>query len=185
MKKLLLFVILGILFSSCYNKMYHFREKDQAWFNMYKAGDIIKFDCGDYLDKLIITKNKVWDDSSRLIANEGELFEEYHAVAEIDGIFKHKNRETAFWYFVIRGSDSTDVLLSFNIGNHYAFNIDNKENFNNGLYNDTVVFDSLCYELGLAGDGPLEIEWLKWKKGKGIVAYKLSDGTIFDDKIRR
>lgn len=161
--------------------MYHFRDRDKPWFNMYKVGDTIVFDNEKCTDRLIVTRHTIWDDSDRIIANEGVLFENYHAMAQIEGIFYHMNRAIDFWYFVVRGNDSVDVRLSMNIGNHYSFHIKNKENFQNGIYNDTVIFDTLCYEPGERGDSPLEVEWLKWKKGKGIVAYKLSDGTLFDD----
>ena len=69
------------------------------------------------------------------------------------------------------------------MGERYALPVSDSRNMKaDGFYKDTIIIDDTNSQVNHALDHCYEFEYLIWHKYKGIIGYKLSDGTVYPEK---
>ncbi|MDO4991391.1 MAG: hypothetical protein Q4E26_00355 [Prevotellaceae bacterium] len=97
------------------------------------------------------------------------------------GVFIHNGEEYEFWYRFRKKNDKGDPLFAIRIGARSTGDVTDLRNYYYGRYNDVIVIDSANSEIIDIKRQLCEFDSFKWHKFKGIVEYKLSDGTIYKD----
>jgi hypothetical protein len=70
------------------------------------------------------------------------------------------------------------------MGERYAMSVKDQRNYSStGIYKDTILIDSLNSFQKNYKKHHFAFEYMKWHKYKGVVEYKLSDGTIYKDSM--
>lgn len=164
-------------------EFYHFSKHDSLYFDVY-----------DTLKSYIFVTNKGID---TLKVNEKEIREEYgkyyfsstesnvfNAFCSCKGKFIHNGVQEDFNLFFLKIYHELDPEISLSIGDSHARPIYDNRNFKSpGIYKDTIIMDSENIKETASCSNDYKIEYLKLHKYKGIVEYKLSDGTIYKDSI--
>ena len=159
-----------------YKNMYHFTEDDYTMINIYKADSTYILKMENETDTLIVKNVTIYDNSSNFYIDESTPGPDYHALAYIDAQLVHKSTKIPFSAVYEKYANEVDPRISIVIGELYAFDICDKRNFKkDGIYNDTIIIDSLNSKKGYEWPGKFEIEYLQWHKKKGIVKYKIRD----------
>ena len=183
---ILLFSVMSIAsFTSCIRKrdhIYHFTPHDSLYFNAYDTACYYTFKTSKGLDSLWIKKKVCIDNYKEwyvdIAPREGELEPIFYYV----GDFIHNGSKEDFYLCYEKLYENTDPVLKMSVGERYARPVDDPRNMkSDGIYNDTIIIDDGNSFVNHDFKHCYEFEYLIWHKYKGIIGYKLSDGTIFPD----
>ena len=101
----------------------------------------------------------------------------------MEGRLNHHGHEEKISILFIKESDNQDPIIQMVLGERYALPIEDERNYVNGMYKDTIIMDAENSHLNHYLPHYYTFDYLKWHKYKGIVEYKLSDGTIYKDSL--
>ena len=183
---ILLFSVMSIVsFSSCIlprDHIYHFTPHDSLYFNAYDTACYYTFKTSKGLDSLWIKKKVCIDNYKEwyvdIAPREGELEPIFYYV----GDFIHNGSKERFFLHYEKIYENADPELKVSLGERYALPVDDPRNMKSeGIYNDTIIIDDGNSFVNHDFKHCYEFEYLIWHKYKGIIGYKLSDGTIFPD----
>ena len=177
---------MAMLMSSCVLKrkhMHHFSQSDSLYFNIYDTLQCYTFKTNNGIDTLRFTKKHIEENYSEWYFDmeDGSVFE---AFFYCEGIFRHNSSDEEIHISHKKESDNQDPVFRVVLGERYAMPIADARNFiKTGIYKDTIIIDNTNSKLNNYKSHNYTFEYLKWHKYKGIVEYKLSDGTIYKDSI--
>ncbi len=180
-----LFSITIMLMSSCVLKrehMYHFSQSDSLYFNIYDTLQSYYFKTNNGIDTLQFTEKQIKENYNWWYIDmvDGPIF---NAHFHIEGILRHNGSDERVYVSCNKKADNKDPVFNIVLAEHYAMPIDDARNFSKpGIYKDTIVIDSMNSQQNHYFPHSYTFEYMKWHKYKGIVEYKLSDGTIFKDQ---
>ena len=183
---MLLFSVMSIVsFTSCIRKrdhIYHFTPHDSLYFNAYDTACYYTFKTSKGLDSLWINRKVCIDNYKKwyvdIAPREGELEPIFYYV----GDFIHNGSKERFFLHYKKIYENADPELKVSLGERYALPVDDPRNMKSeGIYNDTIIIDDENSFVNHDFKHCYEFEYLIWHKYKGIIGYKLSDGTIFPD----
>lgn len=180
-----LFSITIMLMSSCVLKrehMYHFSQSDSLYFNIYDTLQSYYFKTNNGIDTLKFTKKQIKENYNEWYIDnvDGPIFNAYFYC---EGIFRHNGSDEEIHFSHRKEADNEDPVFTLVLGECYATSIDDARNFSKpGIYKDTIVIDNMNFHQNHFKPHNYTFEYMKWHKYKGIVEYKLSDGTIFKDQ---
>lgn len=163
--------------------MYHFSQSDSLYFNIYDTLQYYTFKTNNGIDTLQITKKYIEENYNEwyIDMEEGSIFE---ACFFCEGIFRHNSSDEEIHIHHVKKADNQDPVLKVVLGERYAMPVHDARNYSKiGIYKDTIVIDSTNSHQNHYKPHNYTFEYLKWHKYKGIVEYKLSDGTIYKDSI--
>ena len=183
---MLLFSVMSIAsFTSCIRKrdhIYHFTPHDSLYFNAYDTLCYYTFKTSKGLDslwikrKVCIDKYKEWYFDN--CPPEGTL----DPIFYYDGDFTHNGSKDSFCLIYKKLYQNADPELKVVLGERYAWPVDDPRNMKSeGIYKDTIIIDDENSDVKHYFEHSYEFEYLIWHKYKGIIGYKLSDGTIYPD----
>ena len=164
-------------------EFFHFSKHDSLYFNAYDTLKSSVFITNKGIDTLIINKKEIREEYGKYYfsGTEGSVF---NAFCYCEGKLIHEDVQEDFKLFFRKIYHDLDPEISLSIGDSYAMPIYDSRNFKSpGIYKDTIIIDghNIKYRHPLSHN--YKIEYLKLHKYKGIVEYKLSDGTIYKDSI--
>ena len=175
-----------MLMPSCVLKrkhMYHFSQSDSLYFNMYDTLQYYTFKTNKGIDTLIFTRKQIEENYNEWYIDivDGTIF---NAFSYSEGVFRHNGSNEEIHISHRKDADNKDPVLNIILGERYAMPIDEARNFSKtGIYKDTIIIDDTNSHLNHYRQHNYTFEYLKWHKYKGIVEYKLSDGTIYKGNI--
>lgn len=178
---IIMLCIINII-SSCVLKrkhMYHFSQNDSLYFNIYDTLQYYTFNTNKGIDTLQIIKKHIKENYNEWYIDmvDGAIFEAYFFS---EGYFKHNGSDEKIQIHHQKVADNQDPLFSIVIAERYADDIKDIRNLSeSGIYRDTIVIDSTNSQQNHYEPHNFTFEYLKWHKYKGIVEYKLSDGTTY------
>jgi hypothetical protein len=180
-------VMIIISFNSCLirkrDHIYHFTPHDSLYFNSYDTLCYYTFRTNNGLDSLWI-KRKVCIDNYKewyvdIAPREGELDPVFYYVGE----FIHNGCKDSLKVYYKKIYENSDPELKVVLGERYAWPVDDPRNMKSeGIYKDTIIIDDENSQVNHCFDHCYEFEYLIWHKYKGIIGYKLSDGTIYSEQ---
>lgn len=184
----ILLICISIFFSSCYRKrdaMHHFSPQDSLYFNVYDTQKYYTFCTNTGIDTILFKKKYVEENYKEWYfdMSDGPIFEAYFCC---EGIFIHNSVEETFHYSYKKCCDNQDPELTVIWGELYAMPVNDLRNFSEeGIYKDTIIVDKKNYRPGYYfKNDKCSLVYLKWHKYKGVIEYKLSDGTIYKDETK-
>lgn len=175
-----------MLVSSCVLKrehMYHFSQSDSLYFDVYDTLHLYYLKTNNGIDTLQFKKKHVDENYNEwyIDMSEGSIF---NASFYFEGIIRHSGFEEELYVSYEKVADNQDPVLSIVMGERYAMPVKDKRNYSSkGIYKDTILIDSLNSIQNNYNKHHFTFEYMKWHKYKGIVEYKLSDGTIYKDSV--
>ena len=171
--------------SSCLKKrehMYHFTKSDSLYFEVYDTLQSYVFKTNKGTDRLRFVEKKIVEKYNEWYIDQvdGSIF---NAQFYMEGRLKHYGHEETIFILFVKESDNQDPIMEMGLGERYAIPIEDERNYVNGMYKDTIIVDA--ENSIFRNDFPhyFTFDYLKWHKYKGIVEYKLSDGTIYKDSL--
>ena len=174
-----------ISMSSCLMKrehMYHFSKSDSLYFEVYDTLQSYVFKTNKGTDTLRFVEKNIVENYNEWYFDQvdGSIF---NAQFYMEGRLKHHGHNEKIFILFVKESDDQDPTMEMGLGERYAIPIEDERNYVNGMYKDTIIVDAK--NSILRNDFPhyYTFDYLKWHKYKGIVEYKLSDGTIYKDSI--
>lgn len=168
------------LYSCKREQMFHFTTHDSLYFNVYDTLKEYTFHTNKGTDTLRVNKKQIRDLYSEWYFNNLET-SVFNASFFCGGVFIHNGAEYEIWYRFRKKNDKGDPLFAIKIGARITYDVTDLRNYYYGRYNDVIVIDSANSEIIDIDRQLCEFDCLKWHKFKGIVEYKLSDGTIYKD----
>lgn len=94
----------------------------------------------------------------------------------------HNGDEEELYVSYKKVAEDQDPILNVVIGERYAMPVKDARNYSKiGIYKDTIIIDNLNSFQKKYKKHSFTFEYMKWHKYKGVVEYKLSDGTIYKD----
>lgn len=176
-------LVAGVFMSSCLKRteMYHFTQHDSLYFNIYDTLQSYTFKTNNGIDTLRITEKYVIERYDEwyffLEGTPGSTFEAY---SYCEGLLRHNGNDEEFYISFEKIKDNQDPEITIILAERYAMPVEDSRNFvKPGIYKDVIVVDSMNSHQNNSSDQHFLIESLKWHKYKGIVEYKLSDGTVY------
>lgn len=190
MKKMFLFSIIFLFnmvsiasFTSCIRKrdhIYHFSLHDSLYFNAYDTACYYTFKTTKGLDSLRINRKVCIDNYKKWYIDICPPEGTFNPIFYYDGVFIHNGCMEDYSLFLEKLVDNSDSELSVVLGERYAFSINDARNMKSeGFYKDTIIIDDANSHVNHDFEHCYEFEYLIWNKYKGIVGYKLSDGTVY------
>jgi len=183
-------LIIGLFIGlqSCYRKrdyMYHFTKHDSTYFNAYDTLKPYYFKTNTGTDVLYLTSKKIREDYCQWYWDNNVESSVFNASFSCKGYFIHKYVAKRFWLFYFKESDNDDPTMTIYIGERQAHRIHDERNLqSNGIYKDNIIID---YKNSKMHDEEemckYHFDYIKWNKYKGIVEYKLSDGTFYKEGV--
>ena len=183
---ILLFSVMSIVsFSSCIlprDHIYHFTPHDSLYFNAYDTAYYYTFKTSQGVDSLWINEKVCIDLYKKWQWNigRGDLY--LDPTFYYDGVLIHNGCKEDFYLCYKKLYENADPVLKIALGERYAFPVDDPRNMKSeGIYKDTIIIDDKNSDFSHCFKHCYEFEYLIWHKYKGIIGYKLSDGTIYPD----
>jgi len=183
---ILLFSVMSIVsFSSCIlprDHIYHFTPHDSLYFNAYDTACYYTFKTSQGVDSLWINEKVCIDLYKKWQWNigRGDLY--LDPTFYYDGVLIHNGCKEDFYLHYKKLYENADPELWISVGERYAFPVDDPRNMKTeGIYKDTIIIDGGNSCVNHDFKHCYEFEYLIWHKYKGIIGYKLSDGTIYPD----
>lgn len=181
---IVILLIISVCMSSCLKRtaLYHFTQHDSLYFNIYDTLQSYTFKTNNGIDTFRITKKEVKERYDEwyifLEASPGAIFEAY---SYCEGMLRHNGHDEEFFISFKKIKDNQDPEITIILAERYAMPVEDSRNFARpGIYRDVIVVDSMnSHQNDYFGPHHFLFESLKWHKYKGIVEYKLSDGTIY------
>lgn len=178
-------MMISITISSCLMKrthMYHFSKSDSLYFEVYDTLNSYVFKTNNGTDTLRFVKKYVKENYNEWYIDQvdGAVFNAYFYM---DGILNHNGHHEKISISFNKESDNQDPIMVIILGERYALPIEDERNYVNGFYKDTIIVDDENSQLNHDFPHFYTFDYLKWHKYKGIVEYKLSDGTIYKDSL--
>lgn len=170
-----------ILMSSCLmkrEKMFHFSKSDSLYFDIYDTLKYYSLKTNNGVDTLWLVEKNIEENYNKWYFDMNESAV-YNAHVHISGFLKHNGCNEEISIFYKKVSDNQDPIMSFVLAERYALSIIDVRNRVNGIYKDTIIVDADNSQQNHYYPHTFTLDYLKWHKFKGIVEYKLSDGTIY------
>ena len=163
--------------------MYHFTKSDSLCFNAYDTLNCYVLKTNKGKDTLRFVRKCIEENYNEWYfdMNDGAVF---NAHFYCDGILTHNGHNEEISISYTKESDNHDPVMSIVLAERYALSIKDERNYVNGFYKDTIIVDSENSQQNSCHPHSFTFEYLKWHKYKGIVEYKLSDGTIYKDSLK-
>lgn len=183
---ILAFCVMGIFITSCIRKrdhIYHFTHQDSLYFNAYDTLCYYKFRTNQGVDSLRINRKVCIDNYKKwyidICPSEGTFDPIFYYI----GVFIHNGCKEYFSLHLEKTKKDKDPELRIALGERYALPVSDSRNMKTaGFYKDTIIIDDTNSQVNHALDHCYEFEYLLWHKYKGIIGYKLSDGTVYPEK---
>ena len=188
MKNYSIYIVFLLVASACMSsclkrtEMYHFTQHDSLYFNIYDTLQYYTFKTNNGIDTFRITKKEVKERYDEwyifLEASPGAIFKAFSCC---EGMLRHNGHDEEFYISFKKIKDNQDPEITIILAERYAMPVEDSRNFARpGIYRDVIVVDSMnSHQNDYFGPHHFLFESLKWHKYKGIVEYKLSDGTIY------
>lgn len=183
---LILQSIIIVLVSSCVLKrehMYHFSQSDSLYFDIYDTLQLYYLKTNNGIDTLEFKKKHIDENYNEWYVDmsEGSVF---NAFFYCEGFLKHNGFKEDLYVSYKKIADNQDPIFSIVMGERYAMSVKDQRNYSStGIYKDTILIDSLNSFQKNYKKHHFAFEYMKWHKYKGVVEYKLSDGTIYKDSM--
>ena len=176
----ILFAMMSVV-TSCLMKrehMYHFSNLDSLYFDIYDTLRYYTFQTNNGIDTLWFINKKIEENYNEwhFDMNEGAVFNAYFS---INGFFKHKGCSEKISILYKKECYNQDPTMNIILAERHALSIKDARNFVNGIYKDTITVDNGNSRQNNNYSHCFTFDFLQWHKYKGIIAYKLSDGTIY------
>jgi hypothetical protein len=158
----------------------HFSAHDSLYFNAYDTATFYLFKTNKGLDTLQIYRKVCIDNYKKWYIDQCPPEGTFEPVFYYEGLLWHDGNKEDFSVFQKKTHKGKDPVISVTLGERYADSIRDSRNLrSNGIYKDTILIDDANSHVNHYFPHSYEFEYLKWSKYKGIVGYKLSDGTIY------
>lgn len=184
---IVILLIISVCMSSCIlkrEKMYHFTKNDTLYFDVYDTLRCYTFKTNNGIDTLRITKKYIEETYNEwyldLGPGPGAIFNAYFYM---EGLLRHNGSDEEIYVSYTKIEDNQDPELDIVLGERFAMPVEDSRNFARpGIYRDVIVVDSMnSHQNDYFGPHYFVFESFKWHKYKGIVGYRLSDGTVYQD----
>lgn len=184
---IVILLIISVCMSSCLKRtaLYHFTQHDSLYFNIYDTLQSYTFKTNNGIDTFRITKKEVIEDYNEWFwdiggGGPGYIFEAY---SYCEGMLRHNGNDEEFYISFEKIKDNQDPEITIILAERYAMPVEDSRNFARpGIYRDVIVVDSMnSHQNDYFGPHYFVFESFKWHKYKGIVGYRLSDGTVYQD----
>ena len=188
--QLLMIMMIGLMifFVTCVRKrdyIYHFTPHDSLYFNIYTPGKYYTFKTSDGIDSLLIDHTVCVDNYKEWYIDECPPNGTFNPIYYYIGYLIHNGCKDEINLFFTKLHPEKDPELSIVVGERYAMPITDKWNLMpDGHYRDTIVVNDSNSFVKHVLDHCYEFDYFIWHKYKGIVGYKLSDGTVFPAKSK-
>ncbi|MBP5714412.1 MAG: hypothetical protein J6X07_06915 [Prevotella sp.] len=158
--------------------MYHFTKQDSLFFYIYDTLNFYILKTNNGTDTLRFIKKNVEENYNEWYfdMNDGTVF---NAHFYYGGIVNHNGHNEEISISYVKESDNQDPIMNIILAERYALSIKDVRNYSNGIYKDTIIVDDNNSQQNYHNPHYFTFEYLKWHKYRGIVEYKLSDGTIY------
>lgn len=179
-------IILSVMMlpMSCVMKrkhMYHFSQNDSLYFGIYDTLQSYYFKTNFGIDTLRFTKKHIDENYDEWYVDmvDGSVF---NAFFYCEGYLRHNSSYEELYFSYRKEADNQDPVFRVVLGERYSMPVDDARNYStSGVYKDIIVIDSLNSRQNNYKQHDYTFEYMKWHKYKGIIEYKLSDGTIYRD----
>jgi hypothetical protein len=165
--------------------MYHFSQSDSLYFDIYDTLQLYYLKTNNGIDTLEFKKKHIDENYNEWYVDmsEGSFF---NAFFYCEGFLKHNGFKEDLYVSYKKIADNQDPIFSIVMGERYALSVKDQRNYSStGIYKDTILIDSLNSFQKNYKKHHFTFEYMKWHKYKGVVEYKLSDGTIYKDSMNQ
>ena len=189
MRRLSFLIIVTFMFLSVFSifgcirmreNIVHFSVHDSLYFNAYDTAALYVFKTDKGFDTLQICRKVCIDNYRKWYIDQCPPEGTFEPIFYYEGLMLHNGYKEDFSVFLKKTHEEKDPVISVTLGERYADTIKDSRNLmSNGFYRDTIIIDDANSHVNHYFSHGYEFEYLKWHKYRGIVGYKLSDGTVY------
>lgn len=158
----------------------HFSAHDSLYFNAYDTATLYIFKTNKGHDTLKIYRKVCKDNYRKWYIDQCPPEGTFEPIFYYLGELIHFGNKEKFRLHMTKAHKGKDPFISVTFGERYADTIKDSRNLMpDGFYRDTIVIDDANSHVNHYFSHGYEFEYLKWHKYRGIVGYRLSDGTVY------